>query len=394
MNRGSVSTFFLAFFSAIIGALLMIFGLYAAASGGFLKLPESVIEQLTDVEQESGAANETDVNVVEFNSAIIDAVQKVKPSVVGVVNIQERNSFWDSQIYDVDAGEGSGFVFEVKDGRGYVLTNYHVVDGAKELEVILSSGERVKGELIGSDLLTDLAIITIDEEHVEGIADLGESFNLQIGETAIAIGNPLGHEFSQTVTVGVISSDNRTLRMDTNKDGRIDWESSVIQTDAAINRGNSGGPLVNLAGQVVGVNNAKIDDSRVEGIGFAIPISDCKIVISQLMDTGTVVRPFMGVLLNDVTDLSSYNRTEVVKIPADVKDGVVIREIVDGGAADIAGLESMDVIVELDGKKIRNTNELRRYLYGNKKVDEELKVTYYRDGKLESITLVLAGNED
>lgn len=394
MNRSGISTFFLAFFSAIIGALLMIFGLYLALSGGFLELPESLVEQLAYVEQENGTKTEVNVDVLEYNSAVIEAVKKVRPSVVGVVNIQERNYLWDSQLQDVDAGEGSGFVFTVQDGKGYVLTNHHVVVGAKELEIILSSGERVKGELVGTDQLTDLAIIAIDEEHVEGVAELGESNNLQIGETAIAIGNPLGHAFSQTVTKGIISSDNRTLRMDTNNDGRIDWESTVIQTDAAINRGNSGGPLVNLAGQVIGVNNAKIDDSRVEGIGFAIPISECKTVIDQLMETGVVVRPFMGVRLYDVIDLTSQDRAERVKLPDEVKDGVVIMESIAGGAADKAGLQSMDVIVELDDKMIKNSNELRRYLYGSKKVGDKLKVSYYRDGELASVTLTLAGDED
>jgi serine protease Do len=392
-NRSGLATFFLAFFAAIIGALIMVFGLYVAASTGYLKLPDSIVEQLNEVDRENGTKTETNIEVLDVSSAIIEAVQKVRPAVVGVVNIQERSSFWNPQISNVDVGEGSGFVFEVKNGKGYVLTNHHVVDGAKELEIILSSGERVKGELIGLDIVTDLAIIAIDEKYVEGVAELGESTNLKVGETAIAIGNPLGHEFSQTVTVGVISSDNRILRMDMNDDGKIDWESEVIQTDAAINRGNSGGPLVNIAGQVIGVNNSKIDDSRVEGIGFAIPISEGKSVIQQLMDTGKVVRPFMGVMLYDVISLSSYNRTEVVKVPDALKDGVVITEVVSGGAAEAAGLKTMDVIVKLDNRDIADSNALRKYLYDSKKVGEELKVTFYRGGKLRTTTLVLAGNE-
>ncbi len=391
MNRSGLSTFFLAFFSAIIGALIMLFGLYAALNLGYLELPGISVNQPSDADNDQDSGSK--LEVIEINSAIIEAVKKVKPAVVGVINIQERSDFWSSLTQDVDVGEGSGFVFKVEAGKGYVLTNYHVIEKAKEIEVILSSGERVAGKLIGSDLLTDLAVLEIDAKYVEGIAELGESTNLQIGEAAIAIGNPLGHEFSQTVTVGVISSDNRILKLDTNNDGRIDWDSSVIQTDAAINRGNSGGPLVNIAGQVIGINNAKIDDSKVEGIGFAIPISDAKPIIEQLLDKGVVVRPFMGVNLYDVKDLSVSNRNNVVKLPEGVKEGVVITEIVTGGAAEKAGLERLDTIVKLDDTAIANSNDLRKYLYTQKKVGEQLKVTYYREGKIEITSLVLEGNE-
>jgi serine protease Do len=391
VNRSGLSTFFLAFFSAIIGALIMLFGLYAALNLGYLELPGISVNQPSDADNDQDSGSK--LEVIEINSAIIEAVKKVKPAVVGVINIQERSDFWSSLTQDVDVGEGSGFVFKVEAGKGYVLTNYHVIEKAKEIEVILSSGERVAGKLIGSDLLTDLAVLEIDAKYVEGIAELGESTNLQIGEAAIAIGNPLGHEFSQTVTVGVISSDNRILKLDTNNDGRIDWDSSVIQTDAAINRGNSGGPLVNIAGQVIGINNAKIDDSKVEGIGFAIPISDAKPIIEQLLDKGVVVRPFMGVNLYDVKDLSVSNRNNVVKLPEGVKEGVVITEIVTGGAAEKAGLERLDTIVKLDDTAIANSNDLRKYLYTQKKVGEQLKVTYYREGKIEITSLVLEGNE-
>lgn len=391
MNRSGLSTFFLAFFSAIIGALIMLFGLYAALNLGYLELPGISVNQPSDADNDQDSGSK--LEVIEINSAIIEAVKKVKPAVVGVINIQERSDFWSSLTQDVDVGEGSGFVFKVEAGKGYVLTNYHVIEKAKEIEVILSSGERVAGKLIGSDLLTDLAVLEIDAKYVEGIAELGESTNLQIGEAAIAIGNPLGHEFSQTVTVGVISSDNRILKLDTNNDGRIDWDSSVIQTDAAINRGNSGGPLVNIAGQVIGINNAKIDDSKVEGIGFAIPISDAKPIIEQLLDKGVVVRPFMGVNLYDVKDLSVSNRNNVVKLPEGVKEGVVITEIVTGGAAEKAGLERLDTIVKLDDTAIANSNDLRKYLYTQKKVGEQMKVTYYREGKIEITSLVLEGNE-
>ncbi len=391
MNRNGFSTFFLSFFSAIIGALIMLFGIYAALNLGYLELPAASTNQPGDSNQDQGDG--TKVEVIEINSAIIEAVKKVKPAVVGVVNIQERSDFWSSLTYDVDAGEGSGFVFKVEGGKGYVLTNHHVIESAKEIEVILSSGERVAGKLVGTDLLTDLAILEIDAKYVEGIAELGESTNLQIGEAAIAIGNPLGHEFSQTVTVGVISSDNRILKLDTNNDGRIDWDSAVIQTDAAINRGNSGGPLVNIAGQVIGINNAKIDDSKVEGIGFAIPISDAKPIIDQLLDKGVVVRPFIGVSLYDVKDLSTSNRNNVVKLPEDIKEGVVITEIIAGGAAEAAGLERLDTIIKLDDTAIANSNDLRKYLYTKKSVGDQLKVTYYREGKLEITSLVLEGNE-
>jgi serine protease Do len=379
--------------------------LISALVGGLIVLTLSpVLQGLTEMGgaahmtekqvQESSGEAEFQQTSVEVTSDITEVVEKVSDAIVGVINIQQINNFSRQDMQNMEQGTGSGVVFEKKDGKAYIVTNYHVIEGAKEVEVALGNGERVKAELVGADALTDLAVLSIDDKYVSTVAEFGDSDAIKTGEPAIAIGNPLGLDFSNTVTMGIISAKERSIEVQNG------WELNVIQTDAAINPGNSGGALVNIAGQVIGINSLKIaqygmqsgllaSGTPVEGMGFAIPINDAIPVIEELMNHGKVSRPFMGVQLLDLVAIDSYHWQNTLKLPEDVKQGVVITAVEPLSPADKAGLQERDVIVAIDGEAIANGGDLRQYLYKQAKIGDTIKVKVYRDGLPLDVELTL-----
>lgn len=273
--------------------------------------------------------------------------------------------------------------------RAFIVTNYHVIEGAEKLEVTLADGTKVPAKVRGGDIWTDLAVLEIDGSHVKKVAEFGDSSALKQGEPVIAIGNPLGLEFSGSVTEGIVSGLERTVPVDIDQDGVEDWQAEVIQTDAAINPGNSGGALINLAGQVVGINSMKISQEAVEGIGFSIPINYAEPIINSLEKYGKIQRPAMGVTLRNVNEISAYHQQETLKLPSNVKDGVMIEQVLPNSPADKAGLKELDVIVQLDDQKIHDILGLRKYLYNNKKTGDTITVKFYREGKLKTTTVKL-----
>ncbi len=316
--------------------------------------------------------------------SVVLAAETVQPAVVSVVSGLEDT---DVPFHD---GIGSGIIFRKDGDDAWIVTNNHVVANAERIEVILSDGVKKKAKIVGKDTFSDLAVLKVKAPEVKRVAEFGDSDRLKAGETAIAIGSPLGLGFSQTITVGVISSTRRTIPISLNQDGQLDWELNVIQTDAAINQGNSGGALVNIRGQVIGINSLKVADMGVEGLGFAIPINDAKPIIESLMADGKVKRPYIGVVTQD---LQSYQGTEVLKLPKQVKTGIIVLEVM--GPAKEAGLRTNDVIVALDDKAVDSTLALRKYLYSHKAIGDEMKVTFYRNGKKDAVTVTLEElNED
>jgi 2-alkenal reductase len=313
--------------------------------------------------------------------AVVQVVERVSPAVVTVVNrIQSTQGF---------EGEASGSGVIV-DNEGHVITNNHVVEGAVEggLTVILSNGQGSPAELVGRDQIADLAVLKVDIT-VPATAALGDSDNLKVGETVIAIGSALG-DFRNTVTVGVISGLNRALRGDT-----VTME-NMIQTDAAINHGNSGGPLLNLSGQVVGINTAVVrggasatgEGDVAEGLGFAIPANTVKTITAQLMATGRVERPFLGVATRPISPvLSQYY---------DLKDangqlldrGVLVTEVTPGTGAARAGIQAGDVIVSIAGVPLDEDNPLVNVLMRHKP-GETVEIEIIRDGKAQKIQATL-----
>jgi serine protease Do len=371
------------FVGVLLGAMLVIVALPQLVDLDVL--PYQLDEQSQQTE------NGSNIPVQQFSyditSDVTKAVEKTSAAVVGITNIQSAN-FWsigDQQ----EAGTGSGVIYKKAGGKAYIVTNYHVIEGADQLEVTLEDGTKIPAVLRGGDIWTDLAVLEVDGSQIETVAEFGNSDLLKPGEPVMAIGNPLGLEFSGSVTQGIISGLERTIPVDLNGDGYEDWQAEVIQTDAAINPGNSGGALVNIAGQVIGINSMKIAQSAVEGIGFAIPINTAIPVIEDLERYGEVKRPAMGVTLRNVNEISAYHQQETLKLPKDVTEGVVIERIVPNSPAEHAGLQELDVIVELDGEKIDNVLDLRKHLYIEKEVGDEMKVKFYRNGKLQETTIKL-----
>jgi len=377
------------FFSGLIGVLIgaLIVWLMMPSLVGIMPRENTLNENET-----SQVSPETTRLSAEITTDVTTAVEKAANSVVGVTNIQSSSDFLNPSGSSQEAGTGSGVIYKKVDGKAYVVTNNHVIQGANQIEVTLADGAKVEAKLLGTDIWTDLAVLEMDASKVKTVAEFGDSEVLKQGETVIAIGNPLGLDFSGSVTTGVVSGKDRAIPVDLNGDGQEDWQAEVLQTDAAINPGNSGGALVNLAGQLIGINSMKIAQSTVEGIGLAIPINSAIPVIEDLERFGEMKRPSMGITLVDVTNVSAFHQRDTLKLPEEVSTGVVVDQVVGKSPAEVAGLKRYDVIVEMDGEKIENIIELRQHLYNEKEVGDKLNIKVYRSGQLMEMTLTLTDN--
>ena len=392
-------------------------GLVAGLIGGGLSLGiGNVIENhvqtsSTNVPAGSNKSGGTKVNKNKANlsNQATKAYDSTKDAVVSVINKQEVQSSnqeimgmfggqtsGDSSNSDSSqnsgklqtASEGSGVIYKKSGNSAYIVTNNHVVKGSNALQVILSNGRKVNASLVGSDSATDLAVLKINSANVKTVAEFGNSNSIAAGQDVLAIGSPMGSEYANTVTKGIISAKSRTLKSGT--DGTL---TSVIQTDAAINSGNSGGPLINMAGQVIGINSMKLagssDGSSVEGMGFAIPSNEVVKIINQLIKDGKISRPSLGISMIDLSRVTTDQQQSVLKLPSNITKGVVIMDVQSGSNAQTAGLEQYDVITKLGDTKITNTSSLKSALY-KYKVGDTTKVTYYRDGQSHTATLKLA----
>ncbi|WP_119317064.1 S1C family serine protease [Companilactobacillus formosensis] len=282
--------------------------------------------------------------------------------------------------------EGSGVIYAKQNGKGYIVTNNHVVSGSDSLEVILEDGTKVSAKLVGTDATTDLAVLEIDGNKVPATASFGNSDNVSPGDPVIAIGSPLGSEYATTVTQGIISATNRTVTTQDQNTGQATGEATVLQTDAAINPGNSGGPLVNAAGQIVGINSMKLasntDGTSVEGMGFAIPSNEVVKIINQLVANGKVERPSLGIRVLDLDQITDSSQSSL-KLPDDVTKGVVVYSTTSGSVAKAAGMKKYDVIVKLGDKKVTSVADLHTALYSHS-VGDTVNIQYYRNGKLNT----------
>lgn len=363
-----------------------------------------ILPSVTDGEVEGAATTSTNqaVSGVQTTSTVVTSdvtkiVEETSSAVVGVSNLQvaQQNPF-ESQTGDSkesqEAGVGSGVIYKKDGDMAYIVTNNHVVEGAQDVMVTLADGTELDAEVLGTDIWTDLAVLKVPGESIETVAEFGDSSVLQAGEPVIAIGNPLGLQFSGSVTTGVISGTERLVPLDINQDGTEDWQSEVLQTDAAISPGNSGGALINAQGQLIGINSMKISQDAVEGIGLAIPINTAIPVISDLEAEGAVHRPSMGVAILDLAEVPAQYRTSQLNLPSEIEGGIVVQSVVESSGAASAGMEPYDVIVELDGKSVNSVLELRQYLYNETKVGDTLKVKAYRNGELQNFELTLTEN--
>lgn len=320
-------------------------------------------------------------------------VEKASDSVVGVVVYKNttNNAFGfgdnSSSSSETQSGSGSGVVYDKTGKYTYIITNHHVIDGANKVQVVFSNNEYVDAEVVGSDEYSDVAILRCQPSFDVSVIDLGDSNLLDKGETVLAIGSPLGIQYSGTVTQGIVSATDRTVSVDLNDDKVDDWDMNVIQTDAAINPGNSGGALVNMKGELVGITNMKFSDESVEGMGFAIPINDVITVAEQIRTNGKVSHPVIGISSVSLNDYSSYELQRYgVKVSVD--EGIYVVKLTSDGAASKAGIQQGDVIVKLDGKDITTYKSFLTALYSHKAGDK-VKVVVNRSGTEKTIEVTL-----
>lgn len=375
-NRKSPSIFFISLISAIIGGLVV-----ALVLTPVFFLTDIFADKTNHESTQEEPSTKKKVNV-NVNSNITSAVNKVQSAVVGIINLKNPGDPFNPD--SIQQGTGSGIIFRKQNGKALIVTNYHVIAESTSVQVVIphqKKSKTVTAKVLGTDELTDLAVLEIDDKYVTTVAEFGNSDTLQPGEPAIAIGNPLG--FESSITVGVISSPKRSIKM------TEFMNTDVIQTDAAINPGNSGGALVNVDGQVIGINSLKIAEKGIEGLGFAIPVNDALPIIESLIKFGKVPRPYLGVSLVDLKDLPPPVWHETLRLPQTVEGGVVVRSVSFGTPAAQAGLRPQDVIISLDNKPVHSSSDLRSYMYKNKKVGAKLTITFYRNGVKQTTTTTL-----
>lgn len=328
------------------------------------------------------------------SSTISDMVADASKSIVGIVNMQTQVQRYQRGFLDQSAstskpeenGSGTGVIFKKDSEYAYIVTNNHVIEGAEEIEVTVQGGEKTTAELIGTDSLSDIAVLKIDSKYATNPLAFGDSSTLRAGETVLAIGNPLGLDLSNTVTQGIVSAVDRTIEVSTSA-GK--WDLNVIQTDAAINPGNSGGALINTSGQLIGLNSLKIADDGVEGLGFAIPSKTIVPIIDEIMEKGKVERPYIGVGLANLTQIPQMY---LQNLPEEVEGGAIVTNVDSNSAASKAGLQVQDVIVSINGTKIKESDDLRKYLYTELEVGDQAQLEVYRGNEKLSVQLELMSN--
>lgn len=314
-----------------------------------------------------------------MNNSIADIAESVGPSVVSIKN-NKLITTWAGEFNQ--EGLGSGVIFKVDDQKVYIISNAHVVEGATTLTVTFLGNSKVPANIVGYDTITDIAVVAVDKADIPADivgqikpAILGDNDKLRVGDLAVAIGTPIDEAYENTVTVGVVSALDREISL-------TDQKLNLIQTDAAINPGNSGGALVGPTGEVVGINTIKLVDSEIEGMGFAIPINDVKPIVEELMTTGSIARPVLGIVGENLTEeLGNY---------WDIPVGIMVVQVQPGTSADVAGIKQGDVILEFDGQRISTMEELKELLL-DRKVGDQVKVKVVRGSQKLTLDVKLQG---
>ncbi len=356
--------------------------------GGLSMYYFSSMHRVTIVEKNDGTVatvsntcKSCNSTVIMENGSLSASVEKVVNAVVMVKNFQN----------DKLAGSGSGFIYKIEGDSAYVMTNHHVVNGGTKFMIVTSTDEEIEGKVLGSDEYLDLAVIKIAKKDYMNSVVAGDNSKVSLGDTVFTIGAPVGYEFRGTVTNGIISGLNRLVEVSTKNSNSDDWVMEVLQTNAAVNPGNSGGPLFNTNGEVIGVISMKLVQNAVEGMGFAIPMDYALSHIKTLEEGKKIERPLLGITMLNVTD-SWQLWQQRITLPKDVEEGVVVVEISENSGAAKSGLESGDVIIGLNGSNVKNAAYLKYLLYKYNPGDK-VKVTYNRNGKIATTEITLTKNE-
>ena len=358
-RNGLLSYFVVALIAAIIGGVISIYIAPNYIYGKVLPLP-GIYEDEIPKERDK-------INIMPTDeiSAVEAVAKKTMSSVVGITTVQVQREFiWEKEV----EGVGSGVVVHPD---GYILTNSHVIAGgkAKRINVLFENGDKISGEVLWHDPALDLAIVKVNKKGLD-TAGLGDSDSLEVGQLAVAIGNPLGLDFQRTVTSGVVSGLNRSVRVN-----QYNVIEDLIQTDASINPGNSGGPLLNNKGEVIGINTVKISSQMGEGLGFAIPINIAKPIIDEVIEKGDFKTVFIGFA---GTEVEQYERQLGVDLSID--SGVVVIEVQPNSPAQRADIRPGDVIIKIDDQDVESMNQLQKILYRYKKGDSAT-LTIIRNGE-------------
>lgn len=353
---------FTAIISVLIGAgaLLLIFHFY----------PDFARDTVTNI-------TKTEKEVTVTDTGIADAVEKIYDSVV-VVKTYQRN-----QLY----ATGTGFVYKKDNNKYYLLTNYHVIQSGDSVGVVFTDGSEEKVTIEGGDKYADLAVLSLNSKKEIKVSEIGSSTEMRVGDTVFAIGAPLDYSvYSWSVTRGILSGKDREVEVSTNG-YQSDWIMQVLQTDAAINSGNSGGPLCNANGQVIGINNMKLASTGIEGMGFAIPIEEATSYADAIIKGEDLSRPYIGIEMAEASNIYNASRYGISAM-----DGVLIAGVENNSPADKAGLKEGDVITELNGTSITDIPSLRYQLYKYKSGDT-ITVKYMRNNKVQSSKLTLGSSK-
>ncbi len=359
-----------------IGVLLL--GIIGGVLGGVLST--LVVMENKELDNNSVQSNiNTNSTITEYKfetveNPVVAISKQVGPSVVGVRVSYKAQTFFGTTEAE---GEGSGIVYS-KDG--HIITNYHVVeqaitDNTAKVQVILSTGDTLDAKVVGGDSITDIAVIKVEKEGLTA-AIFGDSDAIEVGELAVAIGNPLGQEFAGSVTVGYVSAVNRTMTAS-------GTTYNLIQTDAAINSGNSGGPLVSSSGKVIGINTAKISATGVEGMGFSIPINEALPIVEELITNKKIVRPYIGITGASIDEVDAKRYSLV--------EGVYVQAVDIKSPAELGGIRQGDVIVEVNGTKVLSVPEIN-VIKNKLKVGDKIKIKVYRDKEYKELTITLGAN--
>ncbi len=355
----NIMTYIIIFF---VGCLVM----YAVVYFFPVAITEDVIKEVRDV-----TINDT---------GIAEAVAKVYDSVV-VVSTYRDGTYIAS---------GTGFVYRQDGDTYYLLTNYHVIEDGDNVTVTFTNGDVVETEIVGHDEYADIAVLSIESDTELTVAELGNNEESRVGDTAFAVGAPLDSAYSWTVTRGIISGKDRMVEVSVSNSNTSDYVMKVLQTDAAINSGNSGGPLCNANGEVIGITSLKLISSGVEGMGFAIPIEDAVEKAEQIISGDVSAYPVIGISMLDFSN-AYYSQYYSLIRNSGLENGVIVTSVENGSAADEAGIEANDIITAIDGEEVLNSAYLRYYLYQHS-VGDDITVTVYRDGSTRDLKLTLSAD--
>ena len=355
----------------IIGVLVGALCMYLA----ILYVPGFGEKTITNVTKTEKQVTVTDIGIA-------DAIEKVYDSVVIVETFAKGRAF----------ATGTGFIYKHSNDTYYILTNHHVIEDGDQIKIVLTNGDEVEVKVEGGDEFSDIAVLSYKTDKELKVSNIGSSTNARVGDTVFAIGAPLDSSvYSWTVTRGVLSGKDREVSISLGGSQTSDWIMQVLQTDAAINSGNSGGPLCNSNGEVIGITNMKLVTSGVEGMGFAIPIEEASTFADKIINGESVARPYLGVAMYDVSN--SYYAYAFKNSSTNLTDGVGISEVVKDSPAEKAGLKAGDTIIGIDNDTIKDTATLRYKLYKHKEGDV-VKITYVRNNKTLTTKVTLTNRTE